>query len=140
VSFGGFECFLLLVVGGAGKELGSTLLTLIHTPLKTNTQFVCGFGCILLNPTQILLNHLLAQNSLLNTCSPIANLLLQLCVLFGSMEKLTPQRTTHYAQRGQNSVARSIIKYVLKIFNLNSRSLQIRSNTGQLVQEPSSLE
>jgi hypothetical protein len=37
VIFGGFDCFLLLVVGGAGNELGSTLLTLILTPLKTNT-------------------------------------------------------------------------------------------------------
>jgi hypothetical protein len=37
VSFGGFDYFLLLVVGGAGNELGSTLLTLILTPLKTNT-------------------------------------------------------------------------------------------------------
>jgi hypothetical protein len=37
VSFGGFDCFLLLVVGEAGNELGSTLPTLILTPLKTNT-------------------------------------------------------------------------------------------------------
>jgi hypothetical protein len=43
------------------------------------------------------------------------------------MEKLTLERTTHYAQRGQNSVARRMIKSVLKIFNLNGRSLQIRS-------------
>jgi hypothetical protein len=69
VSFAGFNYFLLLVVGGAGNELGSTLLTLILTPLKTNTQFVCGFGCTLLNPTQIILNHLLTQNGLLKTWS-----------------------------------------------------------------------
>jgi hypothetical protein len=72
VSFGGFDYFLLLVVGGARIELGSTILTLILTPLKTNTQFVCGFDCILLNPTQILLNHLLAQNSLLKMCRKLA--------------------------------------------------------------------
>jgi hypothetical protein len=63
VSFGGFDCCFPFVVGGAGNELGSTLLTIILTPLKTNTQFVCGFGCTLLNPTQIVLNHFLAQNS-----------------------------------------------------------------------------
>jgi hypothetical protein len=85
VSFGRFDCFILLVVSGARNELGSTLLTLILTPLKTNIQFVCGFGCTLLNPTQIILNHLLTQNSLLKTCSQIGNLLLKLDILFGSM-------------------------------------------------------
>jgi hypothetical protein len=57
VSFGGFDCFFLFVVGGVGNEHGSTLLTFILTPLKTNTQSICGFGCTLLNPTQILLNY-----------------------------------------------------------------------------------
>jgi hypothetical protein len=94
VSFGGFDCFLLFVVGGAGNELGSTFLALILTHLKTNTQFVCGFGCTLLNPTQIVLNHLLTQNGLLKTCSQIGNLLLKLGVLFSSMEKLTLERAT----------------------------------------------
>jgi hypothetical protein len=37
VSFDGVDCFLFLVVGGARNELGSTLLTFILTPLKTNT-------------------------------------------------------------------------------------------------------
>jgi hypothetical protein len=77
--------------------------------------------------TQVILNHFLAQNSFLKTCSQIVNLLLQLSVLFGSIEKITLERTIHHAQRGQNSVARSMIKFVLKIFNLNGRSLQIRS-------------
>jgi hypothetical protein len=35
VSFGGFNYFLLLVVGGAENELESTILTRILTPLKT---------------------------------------------------------------------------------------------------------
>jgi hypothetical protein len=83
-----------MVVGGAGNELGSTLLTLILTPLKTNTQFVCGFGCTLLNPTQIILNHFLTQNGLLKMCNQIGNLLLKIDVLFGSMEKLTLERAT----------------------------------------------
>jgi hypothetical protein len=100
VSFGGFDCFLLLVVGGVGNELRSTLLTFILTPLKTNTQFVYGFGCTLLNPTQIILNHLLTQNGLLKTCSQIGNLLLKLDVLFCSMEKLTLERATQFTQRG----------------------------------------
>jgi hypothetical protein len=100
VSFGGFDCFLLLVVGGDGNKLVSTLLTLIFTPLKTNIQFVCEFGCTLLNPTQIILNHLLTQNGLLKTCSQIGNLLLKLDVLFGSMEKLTLERSTQLTQRG----------------------------------------
>jgi hypothetical protein len=60
VSFDGFDCCFLFVVGGAEDKLGSTLLTLILTPLKTNTQSVCGLGCTLLNPAQILLNHFLA--------------------------------------------------------------------------------
>jgi hypothetical protein len=100
VSFGGFDWFLLLVGGGARNELGSTLLTLILTPLKTNTQFVCRFGCTLLNPTRIILNHLLTQNGLLKTCSQIGNLLLKLGVLFGSKEKLTLERVTQFARRG----------------------------------------
>jgi hypothetical protein len=50
VRFSGFDCFLLLVVGGSGNELRSTLLTLILRSLKPNTQFACGFGCTLLNP------------------------------------------------------------------------------------------
>jgi hypothetical protein len=100
VSFGGFDCCFLFVVGGAENELGSTLLTLILTPLKTNTQSVCGFGCTLLNPAQILLNHFLTQSSFLKTCSQIGNLLLKLGVLFGSMEKLTLERNTCFAKRG----------------------------------------
>jgi hypothetical protein len=80
VSFGRFDCFQLLVVGGAGNELGSTLLT--H--LKTNTQFICELGCTLLNLTQIILNHLLIQHGFLKTRSQIGNLPLKLDVLFGS--------------------------------------------------------
>jgi hypothetical protein len=100
VSFGGFDCFLLLIVGGVGNELVSTLLTLILTPLKTNTQLVCGFGCTLLNPTRVILNHLLTQSSFMKMCSQIGNLLLKLGVLFGSMEKLTLERTTLFSWRG----------------------------------------
>jgi hypothetical protein len=37
VGFGEFNCFLLLLVGGARNELGITLLTFILTPLKINT-------------------------------------------------------------------------------------------------------
>jgi hypothetical protein len=51
VSFGGFDCFLFLVVVGARNKLGSTLHTLVLTPLKANTQFVCELGCTLLNST-----------------------------------------------------------------------------------------
>jgi hypothetical protein len=94
VSFCGFDCCFLFVKGEARNELESTLLTLILTPLKTNTQFVCGFGCTLLNPTEILLNHFLAQNGFLNTRSQISDLLLKLGVLFGSMKKLTLERDT----------------------------------------------
>jgi hypothetical protein len=100
VGFGGFDYFLLLVVCGARNELGSTLLTLILTPLKAITQFVCGFGCTLLNPTQIILNHLLTQNSFLKTHSQISDLLLKLGVLFGSIEKLTLERDTRFTRRG----------------------------------------
>jgi hypothetical protein len=100
VSFDGFDCFILLMVGGAKNELGSTLLTLILTPLKTSTQLVCGFGYTILNPTQILLNHLLTQNSFLKMCSQIGNLLLKLSVLFSSMEKLTLERITQFTWMG----------------------------------------
>jgi hypothetical protein len=92
VSFGGFDCCFLFMVGGARNKLRSTLLTLILTPLKPNTQSVCGLGCTLLNPAQILLNYFLAQNSFLKTCSQISNLLLKLGVLFDSIKKLTLER------------------------------------------------
>jgi hypothetical protein len=38
VSFGGFECFLLFVVVEARNKLGSTLLILVLTSLKINTN------------------------------------------------------------------------------------------------------
>jgi hypothetical protein len=100
VRFGGFDCCFLFVVGGAEIELESTLLTLILTPLKTNTQSISGFGCTLLNPTQILFNHFLTQNNFLKACSQIGNLLLNLGVLFSSMEKLTIERNTCFARKG----------------------------------------
>jgi hypothetical protein len=100
VSFGGFDCFLLLMIGGDANELVRTLLTLILTPLKTNTQLVCGFGCTPLNHTQILLNHLLAQSNFLKTCSQIGKLLMKLDVLFSNKEKLTLERTTQFTRRG----------------------------------------
>jgi hypothetical protein len=87
------------MVAGARNKLGSTLLTLILTPLKPNTQSVCGLGCTLLNPAQFLLDYFLAQNSFLKTCSQISNLLLKLGVLFGSMEKLTLERDTCFTWR-----------------------------------------
>jgi hypothetical protein len=99
VSFGGFDCCFLFVVGGAGNELKSTLLILILTPLKTNTQSVCTFSCILLNPVEILLNYFLAQKSFLKTCSQIGNLLLKLSVFFGSIEKLTLKRERRFTWR-----------------------------------------
>jgi hypothetical protein len=37
VSFGGFDCFLLFVVVGGRNKFGSSLLTLVLTPLKANT-------------------------------------------------------------------------------------------------------
>jgi hypothetical protein len=99
VGFGWFQCFQLFVVVGARNELRSTLLTLILTSLKPNTQFVCGFACTLLNHAQIILDHFLTQNSFLKTCNQIGNLLLKLDVLFGSMEKLTLERGTRFAWR-----------------------------------------
>jgi hypothetical protein len=95
VSFGGFDGFLLLVVVGATNKFRSTLPTLVLTSLKPNTQFISGFGCTLLNPTQIILNQFLAHNHSLKMRSQIGNLLLQPGVLFGSTEKLTLKRTTH---------------------------------------------
>jgi hypothetical protein len=75
VSFGGFECFLLFVVVGARNKLVSTLLTLVLTSLKTNTQFICGLGCTLFHMVQVILNHLLAHHSSLKMRSQIDNLL-----------------------------------------------------------------
>jgi hypothetical protein len=43
------------------------------------------------------------------------------------MEKLTIERNTCFTRRGQDCVARGMIKFVLKILNLNGHSLQIRS-------------
>jgi hypothetical protein len=96
VGFGWFECFLLFVVVGVKNKLGSTLLILVLTSLKPNTQFICGFGCTLLNSAQVILN----QFGFLKMCSQIGNLLLHLGILFGSMEKLTLERGTRIAQRG----------------------------------------
>jgi hypothetical protein len=123
MGFGWFECFLFFMVAGARNILGRTLLTILLTSLKSNTQFVCGLGCTILKPTQILLDHFLTQNSFLKACSQIGNLLLKLGVLFGSMEKLTLERDTCFTRRGQDCVARRMIKFVLKIFNLNGSSL-----------------
>jgi hypothetical protein len=127
VSFGWFDCFLFFMVAQAMNKLRSTLLTFLLISLKPNPQSVCGFGCTLLNPAQVLLNHFLAQSNFLKASSQIGNLLLNLGVLFGSMEKLTFERNTCFTRREQDCVARGMIKFVLKILNLNSRSLQIRS-------------
>jgi hypothetical protein len=54
VSFGGFDCFLFLVIVGPMDELRSTLHTFFLPPLKTNTQLVCGLGYTLLNMTEII--------------------------------------------------------------------------------------
>jgi hypothetical protein len=43
------------------------------------------------------------------------------------MKKLTIERDTCFTRRGQNNVARRMIKFVLKILNLNGRNIQIRS-------------
>jgi hypothetical protein len=75
VSFGGFNYFLFLVVVGVRNKLRSTLHSLVLTPLKANTQFVCRFGCTLLNSTQIILNHFLTHHGSLKMRSQICNLL-----------------------------------------------------------------
>jgi hypothetical protein len=88
VGFGWFDCFLLFVVVGARNKHRSTLLTLILTSLKPNAQFVCELCYTLLNPTQVILNHLLTQLGFLETCSQISDPQLKLGVLFASMEKI----------------------------------------------------
>jgi hypothetical protein len=76
VSFGGFDCFLLLVVVGARSKLRSTLLTLILISLKSNIQFICEFGCTLFHTVQIIINLFLAHHSSLKARSQVGNLLL----------------------------------------------------------------
>jgi hypothetical protein len=98
MGFGCFECFLLFMVAGARNKFRSTLFTIFLTSLKPNIQSVRGFSCTLLIPAQILLNHLLTQNGFLKTCSQIGNFLLNLSVLFGSIEKLTLERDTIYTE------------------------------------------
>jgi hypothetical protein len=100
VSFGEFDCCFLFVIVGARNEVGSTLLTVILKHLKTNTQFVCGLDCTLLNLTQVILNHFLTHNHSLKVRSQISNLLLCLSVLCGCMERLTLERATHLAWWG----------------------------------------
>jgi arginine exporter protein ArgO len=100
MSFGWFECFLFFMVTRARNKLRSTPLIFLLTSVKPNTQSVCELGCTLLNPAQILLDHFLTQGSFLKTCSQIGNLLLKLGVLFGSMKKLTLERTTCFTRRG----------------------------------------
>jgi hypothetical protein len=100
MGFGWFECFLFFMVARDRNKLGSTLLTILLTSLKPNTQSVCGLGCTLLNSAQILLDHFLTQSSFLKACSQIGNLLLKLGILFGNMEKLTFERDTCFTRRG----------------------------------------
>jgi hypothetical protein len=100
VGFGLFECFLFIVVVEVRNKFRSTPLSLVPISLKTNTQFVCGFCGTLLNSTQIILDHFLAQSSFLKMCSQIGNLLLKLGVLFGSKEKLTLERATLITRMG----------------------------------------
>jgi hypothetical protein len=76
VSFGGFDCFLLLVLVRARNKFGSTLLIFVLTSLKPNTQFICELGCTLFHTVQVILNHFLAHHSSLNTRSQTGNLLL----------------------------------------------------------------
>jgi hypothetical protein len=99
VGFDGFECFFLLVIIGAWNKLGSTLLTFILTSLKTDTQIVCGFSCTLLNSTQVILSHFLTHHGSLKMRRQVSNLLFQLGVLFGSMQKLTLERHTNFTWR-----------------------------------------
>jgi hypothetical protein len=99
MGFGWFECFHFFMVARARNKLKSTFLTIFLISLKPNTQFVCGLGCTLLNPTQVI-NHFLAQNDFLKTRGQIGNLLLKLDVLFGSMKKLTLKRDTCFTWRG----------------------------------------
>jgi hypothetical protein len=61
VSFGGFDYFLFFMVVGGWNKLESSFFTLVITPLKANTQFVCEFCCTLLDPTQVILNYFLSQ-------------------------------------------------------------------------------
>jgi hypothetical protein len=91
------------MVAGARNKLRSTLLIFFLASLKTNPQSVCGFGCTLLNPAQIPLNHFLGQNGFLKTCSQISDLLLKVGVLFGSMKNL-PLRETHASHGGDKIV------------------------------------
>jgi hypothetical protein len=100
MGFSWFEWFLFFMVAGARNKPRSTILTLLLTSLKPNTQSVCGLGCTLLNLAQILLDNFLAQNSFLKPWSQTSNLLLKLSVLFGTMEKLTLEWNTCFSMRG----------------------------------------
>jgi hypothetical protein len=62
MGFGWFECCFLFVVGGARNKLGSTLLTLILTPLKANTQSVLN---------TVIINKLLKFSKLSLLCSKL---------------------------------------------------------------------
>jgi nitrate reductase NapE component len=73
VSFGGFEYLLDFVVVGARNKLGSTLLTLVLTSLKANTQFICGLGYTLFHMVQVILNQFLTHHSSLKMRSQIGN-------------------------------------------------------------------
>jgi hypothetical protein len=101
MGFGWFECFLFFMVAGARNKLRSTLLTLFLTSLKANTQSICGFGCTLLNPAQILLDHFLAQNSFLKMCSQISDLSWVFSLVAW---KSLPLRETHASHGGDKTV------------------------------------
>jgi hypothetical protein len=99
VSFGGFDCCFLFVVGGAGNELKSILLTFFsHLSNPTPNLYVdlVAHSSTLLKSSSMIF----AQNGFLKMRSQISDLLLKLRVLFGSMDKLTLERDTHFTRRG----------------------------------------
>jgi hypothetical protein len=67
VSFGGFDCCFLFLVGGARNNLR----TWLHSP-QPGSNPALSFS---------------PQNSFLKASTQIGNLLLKLGILFGSMEK-----------------------------------------------------
>jgi hypothetical protein len=94
-SFGGFDGFLRFVVVGGRNKPRITLLILVLTSLKANTQFVCGYGCSSIHPQSVSCSQYFSQVEKSNRQPPSL-----VSVLFGSMEKLTLEKITHLPRSG----------------------------------------
>jgi hypothetical protein len=99
VSFAGFDCCFLFVVGGLRMNLGALFSPLSsHLSKPTHNLYV---DLVALSSTRLKSSSIIFSLKIVfKAHSQISNLLLKLGVLFDSMEKLTLERGTCFTWRG----------------------------------------